>query len=93
MTANFAKNLPRAHARQAEVCALAATEFPPGNCTRLCEAVPKSVAVESGVLAEIFRGLNQEARKAGEDQELLEIHGFVASKFESHASFPAFPIS
>jgi hypothetical protein len=37
--------------------------------------------------AELFRGLNQEARKAGEDQEFLEVHGFMASKFESHASF------
>jgi hypothetical protein len=30
--------------------------------------------------------LNQKARKTGEDQEFLEAHGFVASKFESHST-------
>jgi len=32
MTTNFAKNVPQAHARQAEVSALAATETQPRNC-------------------------------------------------------------
>ena len=42
MTSNFAKNLPRAHGRQAEVCALAATEFQPRNCRRLTRLRPQS---------------------------------------------------
>ena len=42
MTANLAKNVLHAHARQAEVSTFAATEFQPRNCRRLCETPPDS---------------------------------------------------
>ena len=84
MTANFAKNLPRAHARQAEVCALAATRLTPGIVGRLCETPPKSVAVRA---TKIFGDLNQEARKTGGDQEFLELPGFMASRLNLIPAF------
>jgi hypothetical protein len=46
MTENFAKNLPHPHARQAEVLALAATAFQPGNVGRPCET-PSDLARDS----------------------------------------------
>jgi hypothetical protein len=83
MTANFAKNVPRAHARQAEVSELAASEIAPGIVGRLGETRSKSVALESKACrrgessAKIFGDFNQEVRKTGEDQELLGIHSIA----------------
>ena len=82
MTANFAKNLPRAHARQAEVCAFAATEFEPGNCRASLRG-----AAEISRCNEIFGDLNQETRKTGGDQEFLEAPGFVASRLNLVPAF------
>jgi len=65
---DFAKNVPRAHARQAEVSPLGATKFEPG------ERLERQELLRRGdFLAEIFRDLNQDVRKTGKDQEVLEV--------------------